>query len=150
LVLSLLEQRHDTMPVPRHTTSAGNENEGRHLLPRLALEPANHVRPREGQTERTRGVTAATGGHLQARGRPGRPAPGAGEEPRPGDTQVGRGPLAGRAADRLSCQLTAFFTSAAILASSAAVNSGRAKAVGHMAPSSRFALSPKPSVAYLL
>jgi hypothetical protein len=36
-------------------------------------------------------------------------------------------------------QLTAFFTSAAILASSAAVNSFSAKAVGHMAPSSRLA-----------
>ena len=46
-------------------------------------------------------------------------------------------------------QLTAFFTSAAILASSAAVSSVSAKAVGHMAPSSRFALSLKPSVAYL-
>ena len=44
----------------------------------------------------------------------------------------------------------AFFTSAAILASSAAVNSVRAKAVGHMAPSSRFALSLKPNVAYLV
>ena len=37
-------------------------------------------------------------------------------------------------------QLTAFFTSAAILASSAAVNSFSAKEVGHMAPSSRFAV----------
>src|SRR5919109_4036990 len=46
-------------------------------------------------------------------------------------------------------QLAAFFTSAAILASTAAVKSVRAKAVGHMAPSSRFALSWKPSVAYL-
>ena len=34
----------------------------------------------------------------------------------------------------LSPQLTAFFTSAPILASSAAVNSFSAKAVGHMAP----------------
>jgi hypothetical protein len=32
LVLRLLEQRHDTMPVPRNTTSAGNESEGRHDL----------------------------------------------------------------------------------------------------------------------
>src|SRR5437879_2748822 len=45
---------------------------------------------------------------------------------------------------------TAFFTSAAILSSSAAVNPFSAKAVGHMAPSSRFALSLKPSVAYLV
>jgi hypothetical protein len=50
----------------------------------------------------------------------------------------------------LSPQLTAFFTSAPILASSAAVNSFSAKAVGHMARSSRFALSLKPSVAYLV
>src|SRR5437867_3197617 len=47
-------------------------------------------------------------------------------------------------------QLTAFFTSALILASSAAVNSFRAKTTGHMAPSSRFAASLKPSVAYLV
>src|SRR5436309_10759714 len=45
---------------------------------------------------------------------------------------------------------TAFFTSAAILVSSVAVNPFSAKAVGHMAPSSRFALSLKPSVAYLV
>src|SRR5258708_23130286 len=50
----------------------------------------------------------------------------------------------------LSPQLTAFFTSAPILASSAAVNFVSAKAVGHMAPSSRFAWSLKPSVAYLV
>ena len=49
----------------------------------------------------------------------------------------------------LSPQLTAFLTSAPILASSAAVNSVRAKTVGHMAPSSRFAVSLKPKVAYL-
>src|SRR5437773_8411933 len=47
-------------------------------------------------------------------------------------------------------QLTAFFTSAPILASSAAVNSFSAKATGHIAPSSRFAASLKPSVAYLV
>src|SRR5712692_6875295 len=47
-------------------------------------------------------------------------------------------------------QLTAFFTSAPILASSSAVNSVRAKAVGHILPSSRFALSLKPNVAYLV
>src|SRR5438552_8713713 len=46
-------------------------------------------------------------------------------------------------------QLTAFFTSAPILASSAAVNSFNAKATGHTVPSSRFALSLKPNVAYL-
>ena len=47
-------------------------------------------------------------------------------------------------------QLTAFFTSAPIFASSAAVNPFTAKAVGHMAPSSRFATSLKPRVAYLV
>jgi len=46
-------------------------------------------------------------------------------------------------------QLTAFFTSAAIFASSAAVNSFSAKATGHRAPLSRFAASLKPNVAYL-
>src|SRR5947209_16046405 len=45
-------------------------------------------------------------------------------------------------------QLTAFFTNALILASSEAVNSFRAKTTGHIAPSSRFAASLKPSVAY--
>src|SRR3989344_1914406 len=48
-----------------------------------------------------------------------------------------------------SPQLTAFFMRAAIFASSAAVNSLSAKEVGHMAPSSRFAVSLKPNVAYL-
>jgi hypothetical protein len=46
-------------------------------------------------------------------------------------------------------QLTALFTSAPIFASSAAVNSFSAKEVGHMAPSSRFAASLNPNVAYL-
>src|SRR4051794_12707881 len=46
-------------------------------------------------------------------------------------------------------QLTAFFTSAPIFFSSAALSPLSAKAVGHMAPSSRFALSLKPRVAYL-
>jgi hypothetical protein len=49
----------------------------------------------------------------------------------------------------LSPQLTAFFTSVLILASSAAVNSFSAKEVGHIAPSSRFAPSLNPNVAYL-
>src|SRR3989304_337947 len=50
----------------------------------------------------------------------------------------------------ISPQLTAFFTSALILASSVAVNSFNEKATGHMLPSSRFALSwLKPKVAYL-
>src|ERR687885_376204 len=51
---------------------------------------------------------------------------------------------------RSSPQLTALLTSAPILASSAAVNSFSAKEVGHMAPSSRFALSLMPNVAYLV
>src|SRR5881392_4445598 len=60
-----------------------------------------------------------------------------------------------RTVARLPCaalrpQLTAFFTSAPIFASSAAVNSFSAKAVGHMAPSSRFAWCMKPNVAYLV
>src|SRR6516162_2510199 len=59
-------------------------------------------------------------------------------------------PLETGPARLLSPQLTAFFTSAAILASSAAVNSFSAKAVGHRWPSSRFALSLKPNVAYLV
>ena len=48
-----------------------------------------------------------------------------------------------------SPQLTAFLTRALILASSAGVSSFSAKEVGHMAPSSRFAVSLKPKVAYL-
>jgi hypothetical protein len=47
-------------------------------------------------------------------------------------------------------QLTALLTSAPFLASSAAVNSFSAKETGHMAPSSRFALSLKLNVAYLV
>src|SRR5436190_15287909 len=50
----------------------------------------------------------------------------------------------------LSPQLNAFVTSATILASSVAVNSFSAKATDHMAPSSRFAASLKPKVAYLV
>ena len=47
-------------------------------------------------------------------------------------------------------QRTALFMSAPIFASSAAVNSFSAKATGHIAPSSRFAGSLKPNVAYLV
>src|SRR5579859_4803725 len=50
----------------------------------------------------------------------------------------------------LSHQLTACFTSALILTSQASVNSKSAKEVGHMAPSSRLAMSLKPSIAYLV
>src|SRR5919204_2443918 len=46
-------------------------------------------------------------------------------------------------------QRTAFFTSAAIFLSSAGVNSLSAHEVGHIVPSSRFAESLKPNVAYL-
>jgi hypothetical protein len=53
-----------------------------------------------------------------------------------------------RARARRHPQLTAFFTSATILASSVAVNSFSAKATGHTVPSSRFALSLKPNVEY--
>src|SRR5947208_2669812 len=51
---------------------------------------------------------------------------------------------------RSQSSLTAFLTSMLILASSAAVNAFSAKATGHMAPSSRFAASLKPNVAYLV
>src|SRR5260370_12914224 len=60
------------------------------------------------------------------------------------------GALGGGRGVEVRPQRTAFFTSAPILASSAAVNFVRAKAVGHMAPSSRFASSLKPNVAYLV
>jgi hypothetical protein len=49
----------------------------------------------------------------------------------------------------LGPQLTAFFRRATILASSTAVNSFSAKATGHRAPWSSFAVSLKPKVAYL-
>jgi hypothetical protein len=47
-----------------------------------------------------------------------------------------------------SLQLTALFTSAAIVFSSAAVNSFNAYATGHIVPLSRFAESLKPNIAY--
>src|SRR5438093_2780185 len=59
-------------------------------------------------------------------------------------------PARAGASGGISPQLTAFFTSATILASSVAVNSLRANATGHRAPSSRFAVSLKPKVAYLV
>jgi hypothetical protein len=49
----------------------------------------------------------------------------------------------------ISPQLTAFFTSLTIFASSAAVSFFSAKEVGHMLPSSSFAAALKPNVAYL-
>jgi len=49
----------------------------------------------------------------------------------------------------ISPQLTAFFTSALIFASSVAVNSFSPKATGYRVPSSRFAASLKANVAYL-
>src|SRR3989440_3767064 len=55
-----------------------------------------------------------------------------------------------KSADDTRPQLTAFLTSALILASSVAVNSFSAKTTGHIAPSSRFAASLKPSVEYLV
>ena len=45
-------------------------------------------------------------------------------------------------------QLTAFFTSAAILVSAVPVNSFSAKTIGHRAPLSRFACSEKPTIMY--
>src|SRR3954453_6367216 len=64
----------------------------------------------------------------------------------------GRGPRPVRTggSGEISPQLTAFFTSSTIFASSVAVNSLSAKATGHREPSSRFALSLKPKVAYLV
>src|SRR5438132_5884884 len=50
---------------------------------------------------------------------------------------------------RAGSQLTAFFTSARIRFSSAPVSFLSAYATGHMEPSSRFALSLKPNIAYL-
>src|SRR5215207_4354936 len=64
--------------------------------------------------------------------------------------RVGRRGLGRGSGAQEPAQPTAFFTSAPILASSAAVNSLSAKEVGHMAPSSRFALSLKLNVAYLV
>src|ERR671935_1953936 len=68
----------------------------------------------------------------------------------PGRAAAFQQPARAGLSGELSPQLTAFFTSAAIFASSAAVNFVSAKAVGHMAPLSRFAWSLKPSVAYLV
>src|SRR6266581_3964208 len=65
-------------------------------------------------------------------------------------TPLRPGPAPSRGSVRLSPQPTAFFTSAPIFASSAAVNSFSAKATGHRAPSSRFAASLKPNVPYLV
>src|SRR5512139_853287 len=66
--------------------------------------------------------------------------------------EVGRsgGHAVGRSGTLARSQPAARFTSALILASSAAVSSFRAKATGHMGPSSRCALSLKPKVAYLV
>lgn len=62
---------------------------------------------------------------------------------------AGRPPRRARStATRALRQPIACFTSAVILASSAAVHAVSANAVGHIAPSSRCALSLKPSVAY--
>src|SRR5919206_90839 len=61
-----------------------------------------------------------------------------------------RGPPSAGPRGAIGAQLTALLTSATILSSSAAVSSLSAKATGHSAPSSRFALSLKPKVAYLV
>ena len=65
-----------------------------------------------------------------------------------GDVLAAPGRLGAR--QRYGAHAAACCTSAPILASSAAVNSLSANATGHMLPSSRFALSLKPSVAYLV
>src|SRR3954453_12179860 len=54
------------------------------------------------------------------------------------------------ARDQRDPQLTAFLTISAMRASTSAFNSVSANEVGHISPSSRFALSLKPSVAYRL
>ena len=63
--------------------------------------------------------------------------------------QAGTGPWGGDHW-RDQFQLTAFFMSALIFASSVAVRSLSANSTGHMAPSSRLALSLNPNVAYLV
>src|SRR5207249_3614450 len=65
------------------------------------------------------------------------------EDPLDPDLELVRGDDGG-----LLDQPTAFFTSAPILASSAAVTFVSAKATGHMEPSSSFAVSLKPNIAY--
>ena len=70
------------------------------------------------------------------------------EMPAPDDGPKGGRPPWGGSSGLLGPQLTAFFTSAPILASSAAVSFFSAKEVGHMLPSSRFASALKPNVAY--
>ena len=61
--------------------------------------------------------------------------------------RAGLGRVSGGMSGELVPQRTAFFTSAAIFASSLAVSAFSAKEVGHMAPSSRFAVSLNPTVA---
>ena len=65
------------------------------------------------------------------------------EDPLDADLELVRG------GDGGLVHFTAFFTSAAIFFSSAAVSSVRANDVGHMAPASIFAWSLKPNIAYL-
>src|SRR5215470_333843 len=65
-----------------------------------------------------------------------------------GGLEAWRRNLGGATNGEIGPQLTAFFMSATTFASSAAVNFLSARATGHMLPSSRFAESLKPSVAY--
>src|SRR5436853_2919539 len=67
------------------------------------------------------------------------------EDPLDADLELVRG---GDGGGGVHPQLTAFFTSARIFASSAPVSFVSAKATGHMEPSSSFALSLKPNIAY--
>src|SRR5438874_9843968 len=73
-----------------------------------------------------------------------------GESLENGGPPLPRRRVAPRMQEKSFPQRIAFFTSAPILASSVTVNSFSAKATGHMAPSSRFALSLNPNVAYLV
>src|SRR5262249_29173097 len=69
-----------------------------------------------------------------------------------GDAEARQQPPGARVSEQRAIgvrdQFTACFTSAAIRFSSAAVSFVSAKAIGHMEPSSRFAVSLKPNIAY--
>ena len=105
-------------------------------------EVATKAYPWLAATPETLGQAEQTLAGRPARADPPRPA-GRHRQAVPGGAVAGpvRSPLA---------QLTDRFTRSAIRASSSAVSSVRANAFGHMVPSSRFAVSVKPSVAYLV
>src|SRR2546425_6792064 len=165
------QQRHRPLDAPRHHVAVRRlavgdpelaaEVPGRHVRaagerldvqrPRvLPVDPvADPAQPREVAQVLRRGGSV---GHLRDRVLGHSPHPTAEGWGR-GRRALARGPAvptgAGPVID-LSPQLTAFLTSAPILASSSAGNFVRAKAVGHMVASSRGAASLKPNVAYLV